>query len=70
MAKFPVTVAVPLSTPAELSVTPLGSAPVWVNVGAGNPVAVSGKEPGVFAINDVLLGLVIAGALFTVNVKV
>jgi hypothetical protein len=68
MGKFPVRVAVPLSTPAELSVTPLG-APVWVNVGAGNPVAVTVKEPGVLAINDVLLGLVIAGALFTVNVK-
>jgi hypothetical protein len=68
IGKLPVTLAVPLSTPAEVSVIPPG-APVWVNVGAGNPVAVTVKEPGVFAMNDVLLALVIAGAWFTVSVK-
>jgi hypothetical protein len=52
----------PLSTPAELSVTPLGSAPVSVNVGAGNPAAVSVKEPAVPAAKLVLFALVIAGA--------
>jgi hypothetical protein len=69
MAKFPVTVGVPLSTPAEVKVTPLGRAPISLKVGAGNPVAVTVKEPAVFTTNVVLFALVMAGAWFTVRVK-
>jgi len=55
---------VPLSTPAEVSVTPLGSGPVSLNVGAGTPVAVTANDPAVPTLNVVLLALVIAGAWF------
>src|SRR5579872_1035194 len=59
---------VPASTPVELlNVTPDGSDPVSVNVGAGSPVAVTLKVPGVPEVNVVLLALVIAGAWFTVS---
>jgi hypothetical protein len=60
---------VPLSTPAEDKVTPLGRVPLSLNVGAGKPVAVTVKEPAVPTLNVVLLALVIAGAWFTVKVK-
>ena len=64
-------VAVPLSTPVvELSVTPLGSAPLSsLKVGAGKPVATTGNEPGAPTTNAVLLALVMAGASLTVSVK-
>ena len=54
---------VPLSTPVVvLNVTPVGSNPVSVKVGAGSPVAVTVKVPGAATVNVVLLALVIAGA--------
>ena len=52
---------VPLSTPAEVKVTPLGSAPVSVKLGAGKPVALTVNDPTVFTVNVALLALVIAG---------
>jgi hypothetical protein len=45
-----------------LNVTPLGNAPVSLNVGAGLPVAVTGKVPAVPTVNVALFALVIAGA--------
>ena len=69
MGKLPVVVAVPLSAPAELKVTPLGNEPVSVNVGAGYPVAVTVNEPAVLTVKVVLEALVIAGACLTVGVK-
>ena len=59
----------PESTPAEVSVIPVGRAPLSVNVGAGYPVAVTVKLPAVPAVNVVLLALVMAGAWPTVSVK-
>ena len=52
---------VPLNNPAVLSVTPLGSVPVSVNVGAGYPLAVAWNEPAVPTVNVVLVPLVKAG---------
>ena len=69
MGKLPVKVDVPLSTPLGLSVTPLGSEPVSLNVGAGKPVAVTVNEPAVFTTNEALFALVMAGDWFTVRVK-
>ena len=70
MGKVPDAVGAPLRSPVdELNVTPLGSAPDSESVGAGKPVAVTGSEPIVPATNVALLGLVIAGGAFTVNVK-
>jgi hypothetical protein len=61
---------VPLNTPAVLSVTPLGSVPVSVKVIAvGKPVAVAVNDPAEPTVNVVVLELVMAGAWFTVSVK-
>jgi hypothetical protein len=63
---------VPLSAPDVLNVTPAGNVPVLLNVGAGDPVAVTVNDPGVPTVNDVLFVLVIAGGVggpFTVRVK-
>jgi hypothetical protein len=61
---------VPLSTPVVvLNVTPVGNAPVSLNVGAGNPVAVTVKVPAVPTVNVVLLPLVMVGGWPTVSVK-
>jgi hypothetical protein len=61
---------VPLSVPvAAVNVTPLGSAPVSLNVGAGSPTAVTVNVPAVPTVKVVLLALVIAGAWSTVSVK-
>ena len=65
----PVCVGVPLRTPPALRVTPVGSAPVSLNVGAGKPVAVTVKELTVLIRNAALFALVMAGAWFTVSVK-
>ena len=70
IGKLPATVAVPLRRPAELSVTPLGSAPVSVKVGTGTPDAVTVNDPAVPAVNVVLFALVIVGAWFAANVAV
>ena len=59
---------VPLSTPAE-NVTPAGSVPVSLRVGAGNPDAVTVNEPRLPTLNVVAAALVTAGAWFIVNVK-
>jgi hypothetical protein len=56
--------------PLLTNVTPLGRAPVWLKVGAGTPVAVTVNVPAVPTLNVVLVALVIAGAWFTVRVKV
>src|SRR5712692_6732653 len=61
---------VPLSTPvAAVKVTPLGSVPVSLSVGAGLPVAVTVKLPAVPTVKVALLALVMAGAWLTVRVK-
>jgi hypothetical protein len=61
---------VPLNVPVEaVNVTPLGSVPISLSVGAGTPVAVTVKVPAVLAVKVVLFALVIAGPWFTVNVK-
>src|SRR5207245_8355425 len=61
---------VPLRTPVVvLNVTPVGSVPVSLNVGAGNPVAVTVKVPAAPTENVVLLALVMAGAWSTISVK-
>jgi hypothetical protein len=70
IGNVPVTVGVPLSAPvAEFRVTPFGSAPVSLNVGAGKPVAVTVKEPAWLMTKLALLTLVMAGAWFTVRVN-
>jgi len=60
---------VPLSRPAEVNVTPLGSVPVSLNIAGGKPTPVTVKVPAVPTINGVLVALVMAGAWFTVNMK-
>jgi hypothetical protein len=61
---------VPLSTPvAALNVTPLGSVPLGLRVGAGKPVVVTVNDPAVPTLKVALFALVIAGAWFTVRVK-
>ena len=61
---------VPLSTPVvALNVTPLGSVPLSLRVGVGEPVAVNVNEPAVPTVNVVLLALVMAGGWLTVSVK-
>ena len=61
IGNVPLAVGVPLRTPA-LKVTPVGSAPDSVIVGAGNPVAVTVNEPATPTVNVVLFALVMAGA--------
>ena len=69
MAYVPTVLADPLSTPAEVKVTPAGSAPVSLKVGAGNPVAVTVNELAVPAVKILLVALVMTGAWLTDNVK-
>jgi hypothetical protein len=62
IAKFPVCVGVPLSAPVVgLSVTPVGSAPVSLKVGAGKPVTVIVNVPAWLTTKFALFALVIAG---------
>ena len=56
-------------TPAEVSVTPVGSVPVSVNVGVGKPLAASVNDPAVPLVNEVVAALVIEGARSTFSVK-
>jgi hypothetical protein len=66
----PATVAVPDRIPVVASsVTPFGSVPLSVQVGAGVPVAVAVNVPAVPTLNVALLALVIEGAESTVSVK-
>ena len=61
---------VPLSNPvAALKVTPLGRLPPSLSVGVGKPVAATVNVPAVPTVKVVLAALVIAGAPFTVSVK-
>jgi hypothetical protein len=65
----PVTVGIPDRTPvAELKVTPFGSIPLSLHVGAGAPVAVTANVPAVPSANVALFALVIAGAESNVSV--
>jgi len=59
---------VPLSTPLA-KVTPVGSEPVRLKVGAGKPLAVGVKLPAEPAAKLVALALVKAAAWLTVSVK-
>jgi hypothetical protein len=61
MGNVPSTVGVPLRMPA-LNVTPPGSAPDSVILGAGDPVAVTVNEPAIPSANVVLFALAMAGA--------
>ena len=59
---------VPLKTPAELRVTPVGKVPVvTANVGAGEPLAVTLKVPANPAVKVVAFALVMAGAVFGIG---
>jgi hypothetical protein len=61
---------VPVRTPvAGVNVTPAGSVPVTLNVGAGVPVAVTLNVDAVPTAKIVLVGLVMTGAVSTVSVK-
>jgi hypothetical protein len=52
-----------------LNDTPAGKAPVSLNVGVGEPVAVTVNVPAVPTVKVVVFALVIAGTWFTVSVK-
>ena len=56
---------VPVPFPLSVKVTPLGSGPDSVRLGAGEPVAVTGNAPVVPATNVTVFTLVIAGAWLT-----
>ena len=63
-------IGVPDSTPVvELRVTPVGSVPVSLKVGAGKPVAVTAKVPAVPTVKVAALPEVMTGAWSTVTVK-
>jgi hypothetical protein len=66
-AGVPPSVAVP--SPLFTNVTPFGSVPVSLSDGVGVPVVVTVKLPAVPTVKVVLFALVIAGAWFTVSVK-
>jgi hypothetical protein len=66
----PVCVGVPARRRVPgVNVTPDGSEPVTVTVGAGNPLSVTRKLPAALGANVVLLALVNSGGSSTVNVK-
>jgi hypothetical protein len=66
----PLTVGVPERIPVvPLNVTPFGSVPLTLPVGAGVPVAIAVNDPGAPSVNTALFALVIAGGEFTVSVK-
>ncbi len=56
--------------PLSTNVTPLGSVPVLVNAGVGDPVVVTVKLPAVPTANVVVFALVIAGRWLTFSVSV
>ena len=64
IGKVPLTEAAPFSTPPE-KVTPLGSAPDSLMVGAGDPVAVTVNDPAVPLANLALLTEVMVAAAVT-----
>ena len=60
-----------LRTPlAALNVMPAGSVPLSLKTGAGKPVPVTAKDPGMPAANTALLALVIAAGSSTNTVKI
>jgi len=60
----PLVAGVPLSTPVDASkFTPLGTLPLALRSGIGNPVAVTVNVPAVFTLNAVLVALVISDAV-------
>jgi hypothetical protein len=61
MGNVPLALGVPLRMPA-VNVTPPGSAPDSVILGAGDPVAVTVNEPATPSVKVVLLALVMTGA--------
>src|ERR1019366_4444861 len=70
MGNVPLAVGVPLNTPvAVLNVTPPGKDPDSESDGAGNPVATTVKVPAEATVKVLLFALVMAGAWFTVRVK-
>lgn len=52
---------VPLSAPVDAKVTPFGSPPDSLNVGAGKPVPATENEPAMPTVNAALAALVMAG---------
>jgi hypothetical protein len=52
-----------------VKVTPDGRVPTSLRVGTGVPVAVTVNVPAVPTVKEVLFALVMAGACFTVSVK-
>src|SRR5712691_10538078 len=67
-AGMPLSVPVPL--PLSVNVTPAGrAAPPRAIDGGGNPLVVTVKVPAVPTVNVVAFALVMAGAWFTVRVK-
>ncbi len=53
--------SVPVPFPLSVRVTPLGSVPVLLRLGAGKPVVVTVNVPAAPTVNAVLLALVMAG---------
>ena len=51
-----------MPSPLSTKVTPEGSAPVSLSAATGNPVVVTVNVPAMPTANDVVAGLVIAGA--------
>ena len=70
MGNTPLVVAVPDSRPADERVTPVGSAPDSVKVGAGKPEAVTVKLPAVPSVKVARSAEVMVGCASTVRVKV
>jgi len=64
-----VPLSVPVPFPLSVKVTPLGSVPDSLRLGAGKPVVVTVNVPAVPTVNVALLALVIAGGWPTVSVK-
>ena len=64
-----VALGVPDSVPELDRVTPLGKAPVSVNVAAGKPVVANVKDPGVPAVNVALFSELNCGTVPTIRLK-
>ena len=56
--------------PLSINVTPVGSAPLFVRAGVGDPVVVTVNDPAVPTVNVVLLELVIVSAVPALTVIV
>jgi hypothetical protein len=62
--------SVPVPSPLSVNDTPAGSAPLPLIAAVGEATVVTANVPGLPTVNGVVFGLVKAGALFTVSVKV